>query len=419
MSDRTQLILPIPPPPADAMTPLVPARMVNEWVYCPRLAYLEWVEGEWAESADTAEGKRVHARVDKGGGRLPDPDELDEEMARVRSVTLSSERLGVIAKIDVVEVAEGIAMPVDFKKGKRPHVAAGAYEPERVQVCVQAMILEDNGYRVEQGALWYVASREKVRVELDEDLRASTLDAIRGLRAAAETRQRPPPLENSPKCPRCSLAGICLPDETNLFKKGYPPRALNPSDDPALPLYVQTPGARVRKDGERLIVETKTDTVRVPMISVSQVALFGPVSVTTPALHALMRAEIPVSWFSTGGWFLGHTFGTGNGNVAVREAQYRSVQRASQPGLRSDRSQGQELAPMLRRNYGGWRARRERSPGSRNLHGGRFTPRMPNTSLASRVKPRRSTSATSRTTSTTDGIRFPSRRAIGDPRPTP
>ena len=147
MSDRTQLILPIPPPPADSMTPLVPARMVNEWVYCPRLAYLEWVEGEWAESADTAEGRRVHARVDKGGGRLPDPDELDEEMARARSVTLSSERLGVIAKMDVVEVADGIVMPVDFKKGKRPHVPAGAYEPERVQVCVQAMILEDTGAR--------------------------------------------------------------------------------------------------------------------------------------------------------------------------------------------------------------------------------------------------------------------------------
>ena len=325
MSDRTQLILPIPPPPADSMTPLVPARMVNEWVYCPRLAYLEWVEGEWAESADTAEGKRVHARVDKGGGRLPDPDELDEEMARARSVTLSSERLGVIAKMDVVEVADGIVMPVDFKKGKRPHVPAGAYEPERVQVCVQAMILEDNGYKVEQGALWYVGSREKVRVVMDDDLRASTLDAIRGLRAAAETRQRPPPLENSPKCPRCSLAGICLPDETNLFRKGYPPRPLNPSDDPALPLYVQTPGARLRKEGERLVVETKKDPVKVPMISVSQVALFGPVSVTTPALHALMRAEIPVSWFSTGGWFLGHTVGTGNGNVAVREAQYRAA----------------------------------------------------------------------------------------------
>ncbi len=325
MNDRTHLILPIRPPPADSETPLVPARMVNEWIYCPRLAYLEWVEGEWADSADTVQGKRAHTRVDKGGGRLPSPNELDEEMSQARSVTMSSERLGVIAKMDVLDIRDGAVMPVDFKKGKRPHIAAGAYEPERVQVCVQAMILEDNGYEVEQGAIWYVGSRERVRVNLDKDLRARTLEAVRELRAAAETRTRPPPLENSPKCPRCSLAGICLPDETNLFHRGYPPRPLNPADDPARPLYVQTPRTRLRKKGERLIVESQDKTVEVPMIDVSQVALFGPVSVTTPALHALMRAEIPVSWFSTGGWFLGHTIGTGNGNVAVREAQYRAA----------------------------------------------------------------------------------------------
>ena len=325
MTPDHQLTLPLAPPPADVDTPLVPARMVNEWVYCPRLAYLEWVEGEWAESGDTAEGRRTHGRVDEGGGRLPAPDELGEEMTRARAVTLASERLGVIAKMDVVEADEGIAMPVDFKKGKRPHVAAGAYEPERVQICTQAMILEDNGYKVEQGVLWYAGSRERVQVVIDEELRARTLEAIAGLRWAAASGRRPPPLENSPKCPRCSLAGICLPDETNLFRKGYPPRPLNPSDDPALPLYVQTPGARLRKSGERLVVETKEETVEVPLIDVSQVDLFGPVSVTTPALHALMNAEIPVSWFSTGGWFLGHTVGTGNGNVAVRQAQYQAA----------------------------------------------------------------------------------------------
>ena len=323
MTHERQLPLALPPPPTDGDAPLIPARMVNEWVYCPRLAYLEWVEGEWAESGDTAEGRRVHARVDEGGGHLPAPEDLDEEMARAKAVTLSSERLGIIAKMDVVEVDGGMAMPVDFKKGKRPHVAAGAYEPERVQVCAQAMILEDNGYQVDRGALWYAGSREKVPVVLDDELRALTLEAIFGLRSAAVSGHRPPPLENSPKCPRCSLAGICLPDETNLFRKGYPPRPLNPSDDPALPLYVQTPGARLRKSGEQLIVETEEEKVEVPMIDVSQVALVGPVSVTTPALHALMRAEVPVSWFSTGGWFLGHTVGTGNGNVAVREAQYR------------------------------------------------------------------------------------------------
>ena len=181
---------------------------------------------------------------------------------------------------------------------------------------------------------------------------------MRELRAAAETRTRPPPLDNSPKCPRCSLAGICLPDETNLFRRGYPPRPLNPSDDPALPLYIQTPGARLRKKGERLMVESENETVEVPMIDVSQVALFGPVSVTTPALHALMRAEIPVSWFSTGGWFLGHTIGTGNGNVAVREAQYQtafSARRSLAFARELVAAKVRNSRTMLRRN---WRPKR-------------------------------------------------------------
>ena len=359
MNQPSQLTLPLPPPPVDENTPLVPARMVNEWVYCPRLAYLEWVEGEWAETADTAEGKRSHARVDEGGGRLPSAEELDDELARARSVTLSSDRLGVIAKIDVVEAAGGFVTPVDFKKGKRPHVAAGAYEPERVQICTQAMILEDNGYKVDRGMLWFAGSRERVPVVLDDELRSLTLAAIRELRVAAADDRRPPPLENSPKCPRCALAGICLPDETNLFKKGTAPRPLNPSDDPALPLYVQEPGARLRKSGDRLVVETKEDTVEVPMVEVSQVALFGPVSVTTPALHALMNAEIPVSWFSTGGWFLGHTFGTGNGNVAVREAQYRiAFDNEARLAFARDlvEAKARNARTMLRRN---WRVKKD------------------------------------------------------------
>ncbi len=50
--------------------PLVPLRMLNEFVYCPRLAILEWTEGEWAESADTREGELRHATVDRPGFRI-------------------------------------------------------------------------------------------------------------------------------------------------------------------------------------------------------------------------------------------------------------------------------------------------------------------------------------------------------------
>src|SRR6516164_5662428 len=90
----TQLTLALPAPPATAETPLVPVRMVNEWVYCPRLAFLEWVDGEWADSGDTEEGRRTHVRVDSRGGRLPAPDETEDKPDfAVRSVMLGSERL--------------------------------------------------------------------------------------------------------------------------------------------------------------------------------------------------------------------------------------------------------------------------------------------------------------------------------------
>lgn len=352
-----QLGLPLPAPPAAADDPLVPARMVNEWVYCPRLAYLEWVEGEWADSGDTEQGRRVHARVDAGRPKLPPPPEAtagneggdegeDEGPApfRTRSVELASERLGLVAKMDLVEGDGATVTPVDYKKGKRPHVEAGAYEPERVQLCAQALILEDCGYRVEDGFLWFAGSRERVPVRFDEALRARTLEAAAGLRLAAAARRIPPPLENSRKCHRCSLLPICLPDEVNLFRTGAVPRTPPPPADAALPLYVQQPGARVGKEGDVLVVKAAPDRrrrrpaaaaaaeaededgpereTRIPIGEVSELILAGPVSLSTPALHALARADVPVTWMSSGFWVLAGTGGRGPRSAANRMAQY-------------------------------------------------------------------------------------------------
>src|SRR6266508_3541518 len=125
-SPPTQLALDLPAPPATGETPLLPVRMVNEWVYCPRLAFLEWVDSEWADSGDTEEGRRAHVRVDSGGGTLPAPAEADDRPDfTARSVTLASERLGIIAKMDLIEGEDGTVTPVDTKKGRRPHVPEG------------------------------------------------------------------------------------------------------------------------------------------------------------------------------------------------------------------------------------------------------------------------------------------------------
>ncbi|SDH78786.1 CRISPR-associated endonuclease Cas4/Cas1 [Roseospirillum parvum] len=334
MSRDAEPELPLPPPgqasDAVAGVGLVPVRMVNEYVYCPRLAWLMWVDGAWADSADTEEGRQVHRRVDAGGGHLPEAGEGEEPEAETapihaRSVALSSETLGVTAVIDLVDGEGRAVSPVDTKRGKRPHVAAGAYDPERVQVCLQGLLLEEHGYTCQEGFLYYRASRERVRIPFDEALRAQALEAVRGLRLAAAQKRPPPPLIDSPKCPRCALVGICLPDEVGQLAGTTPaPRPLAAGRPEALPLLVQAGHGKVGKSGDRLTIAVDDEApVKARLGEVSQLVLFGNVSLSAPALHELMRREIPVSWHSHGGWFLGHTVGLGQRSVSVREAQYR------------------------------------------------------------------------------------------------
>ena len=189
---------------------LVPARMLNEYAYCPRLAYLEWVQGEFDDSVDTIEGRFQHRRVDRPSGELPsrtaseaaDPeqeDDADHEIIHARSVLVSDQSLGAIARIDLIEGQGSVVTPVDYKHGKAPDVPEGAWEPERVQVCVQGLLLRANGYTCTQGMLYFVESRQRVAVPLDDALVSRTLDLLAGIRAMASSGQIPQPLVGQPQ----------------------------------------------------------------------------------------------------------------------------------------------------------------------------------------------------------------------------
>ncbi len=70
-STDVSLASPKVPAKAAAEPELIPARMLNEFVYCQRLFYYEFVEGVFVESADTLRGGAIHQRVDSGSGALP------------------------------------------------------------------------------------------------------------------------------------------------------------------------------------------------------------------------------------------------------------------------------------------------------------------------------------------------------------
>ena len=379
--------------------------MLNEFVYCPRLFYYEFVEGVFVESGDTLRGKALHRRVDSGQGDLPPaagreagrrkkaedggqgaqadlapvaaPSTLNSqpstnEIIHSRSVQMGSERLGVSAKLDLVEVRTGTVpdepdqtthslaapedqmtsapvsrnpqpaarfvevCPVDYKAGA-PKVGEDGnelWDADRMQLGVQALILRDNGYTCNEGVIYYRETKQRVRLPITPELALWVEERIAAARQAA-TAAIPPPLVASPKCPRCSLVTVCLPDETRLLAApASQPSTFNPQPDgvrrliaardDSRALYLSTQGLHMgRKDEVLQIRQEKSLLEEVRINDVSHVALFGNIQITTQAIQTLCELEVPVTYFSLGGWFYGLTRGHALKNVFLRIEQFR------------------------------------------------------------------------------------------------
>lgn len=341
----------------DTSPDYLPARMVNEFVYCPRLFYYEWVEGVFADNRETVEGSLRHRKMDTGTGALPAAEEIPEEQKlHSRSVMLSSDQHALIAKMDLIEAADGKVTPVDYKRGsprKGDDGSPEVWDTDRVQLAVQGIVLRDNGYRCDEGVVYYVTTKQRVRVPIDDALIQETLELVQKARETAEAGRIPPPLVDSPKCPRCSLVTICLPDETaacqQLARHARPPKQLTlfdvgeipeartevsaldgeirrllPARDDLRPLYLNSQGLRVGVSGGVLQVREKDKLVQEVRIGeICQLNVMGNIQVTTQAIQTLCRHEVPIGYFSQGGWFYGVTQGFGLKNVFLRRDQFR------------------------------------------------------------------------------------------------
>lgn len=407
---------------------LLPVRMLNEYAYCPRLFHLMHVEGRWADNAYTVEGRVTHRRVDEldhvlpaaegeagpsqerdsgtavrepeagtGGSRRGRgsgkrgkkdadagdqdevPDGTDEPPVISRSVPLDSAELGISAKLDLVSTAGDEALPVETKRGRVPNTPERSYEPERVQLMAQGLLLREHGYRCDHGVLYFAGSRTRVDVPFTPELEARTRELIAEARAAADCLEMPPPLEDSPKCSGCSLNGICLPDETLAMRTrverdaegpdktadtghtetgaGRPtcePRRLYPARDDALPFYVQEPGATVGKTGETLVVRKSREEIgRARLKDVSQVVLCGNISISAQTVQVLCEADVPVVHLSYGHWFYGITHGVTLRNAYDRAAQFAAAddpRRCLDFAKELVAAKGANQRTMLRRN---------------------------------------------------------------------
>lgn len=185
---------------------LIPLSALQHWLFCPRQASLIHVERIWAEDHATAEGRLLHAEVDRGRS------ETRPGFRVARSVQIRSLALGVVGRADVVELRLGadgdpIPFPVEYKRGKPK-----AHRADEVQLCAQAICLEEAfAVAVTEGALFYGEGRRRIHVTFDADLRALTAKVAAEARQALLNGVTPRPVLTS-ACRLCSLHSACRPE---------------------------------------------------------------------------------------------------------------------------------------------------------------------------------------------------------------
>lgn len=304
--------------PSTGHVPPVRVMALHALAYCRRLFYLEEVEEIRVASDRVYAGRELHASL-----------EAEEDGERTQ-LELQDDTLGLVGKVDAIRRRDGALIPYEHKRG-RPRREEGkpeAWPSDRLQVVAYAALIETAmGQGVAEGRIRYHAENVTVRVPFDEAARADLAAAIAEARRLRESTERPPITENERLCVKCSLAPVCLPEESRLAADpDRQPVRLFPPDRSGTNLHVLTAGARVGRSGESLVVTPPDDTppTRSPVREVDALVVHGPVQVTTQALSLCVDHDVPVHWLTTTGRHVASLTPTA-GQVQRRFRQYRAL----------------------------------------------------------------------------------------------
>jgi CRISPR-associated exonuclease Cas4 len=183
---------------------LIQLSWIMHCVHCPRRFVLIAKDEVFEDNQFTLAGRLAHERVHDMGSESCAPDGTKT----VRGIPLWSDSLGLIGRADAVEfLPDGSLVPVEYKVGKRQERRAN-----NLQLCAQALCLEEMfGRPIPRGALYYMGSKRRVSVALDERIRSSLAEILPRMRTLLQDEALPPIPEDRKACLKCSFEDLCLP----------------------------------------------------------------------------------------------------------------------------------------------------------------------------------------------------------------
>ena len=296
---------------------------LNALTYCPRLYYLQEVEGSRETTAEMYAGRRLHAELAK----TADGD--------WQQLTLENTDLGLRGRVDALKTIAGKTIPYEHKKGRSDRDANDqpqAWENDRIQILAYACLLEaELGIPITEGRIQYHTDNVLVTVPVDAAGRQAVKAAVAQARSLQTASQRPPVTDQRHRCDGCSAAPVCLPEEARLAQgSSAPALRLFPEDDERTIIHVTEAGTRIGKNGDQIKVTKRDGTVKLlPSRQIGQLVLHGYVQISTQTLYFCAEQDIGIHYLSGSGRYVG-SFRPYEPNIQRRLRQYQAL---TQPDL--------------------------------------------------------------------------------------
>ena len=288
----------------------VPISLVAHHVFCPRRAWLEAM-GETTDTHQMAVGTQAHAASDSPAASRP---------RVLRSVEVSSVAHGVVGRCDAVELdGTGRATVVEFK-ATPVRRKAEVTEPMVVQLTLQAEALRENGVDVAAAAVHFTEHQTRVAVPIGPQQIDSARWHVERTVELLGSGVAPPPLEDDPRCTRCSHAGVCLPDERRLADVRR--RVLVSGTDSQV-LHLATPGSYASIRSGRIHVSRADEKLgSVPVERVLALVLHGNANISSGLTRELLWRDVPIVWCSSSGRVIGWATSASRPNGGPRVRQH-------------------------------------------------------------------------------------------------
>jgi CRISPR-associated protein Cas1 len=288
----------------------LPISLVCHHVFCRRRAWLEAM-GEQVDSYQMTVGQTAHTATDDPTGSRP---------VRHRAVDIHHPTLGLTGRVDTV-VGEHDALTIVEYKATPVRRVPEVTDAMRIQLALQHLCLDAMGQTVVEHAIHFTTHHRTIGVELGPEDFTAAADAVDDTRVTLAKPTAPEPLQDDPRCMRCSHVGVCLPDERTLQPVR---RRIHVADPDTQLVHLATPGSRASVSRGRMrVVAAGNEVASVPLDRIAGVVVHGNCDLSSALIREIHWRGLTIVWCTGAGRVVGwsHTAHSANGLERARQRE--------------------------------------------------------------------------------------------------